>query len=1368
MAYRTIILAVFIELSWAQETTSEAPICYGAGSMAAAVILTFIFTLLVAGGFFFIWRKRENLKKDNHLILETDPERGAKAEYAFDNPGFKDATLTATSEKMPKQESASKIKWGHWSPLAALKLKPEKKKALDDSNLQNHEVKVVALKSQDFTGLGFNICGNMKEGIYIRDILHRGPAYESGKLNPGDRINSVTISFEHMVYEDALNILSYASPYEVMIEAKGGRILASSQGQGHTPIHPIYRSTSAMDLTQPEKTSKKKLFGDDHSSSSNYSSLQKSRSNMTTLERKESKSPRPNQGRPKKAEKSPQKMTPEMFKAHLEQSIDQEHLKTRLEVETHQKSENVVGHKFGTKVLPMDSQQKSPKILEQNQNNMNIERHSIDEVDLKVIPPQAKKREKKSPEPDFERTGSGIRRDVNGIPLEIPDHMNDAALMARRNRKSSVENGLANDEDLSKKSKGKAPSPPSELKINFSLGPGSKSRAFEDLSNLEHNDSLPIQTYDSDSEDGTNNMSSVNTIELNSSDITIHQIQEEERKSRKTASTGDLTNMKKAPKSNSGTLERAQSLDITDTSGSGLSKKRTYDARENLLIDREPRLSLILDGLTTFQRNRLKSSAEWESLEDAILNLNRDDEELELRRKSEPHFNAVMDKVVQIKRESAELEVLSDEIAKQYQKNAMEEPNKAKIVNKIWPDESELNGGTFENSGWKRLGPEITKRSLEVDEDFKGSPAIPERNKLKINEEVREDQEVSTKSTFSISNKPSTNISVEFECIKPVPPKREKTPEKEAIININDRIPKISPATPFEKMAISQTCSLLSKNRNQDGPMIKDEWEIETLNNTSPPPSMTLVDEVMDSYNKNFAGNTVTVVQTTDNLPDETKSIENQKSATANFIFVERAARDNDINVPDDVKVSRGSYESLECKKSEEIPKSDDAKKEDRLVSHVTVTENGGSSLHSLELSINNEPNELYTTALENNTSELGGEALNDVTVIISQPNKVNVEVSSAEQIVEICENSFSKLTKNPEEILLNEALIAGETLNEVEITQNKYSTFEADQKNTFHIEEPLVTNIENEQFKGIEDESPAISLELEAPNSLSDHEKKSYITEIQVLTPNKSDNESDIAIKVEKNEDQLEDAFEKYVKNFERRMETFESNIQNFENNLEEFIRDEPKSIVLEENSDIEKQASKIQEIVEEQLKTLPEMRFTTSSYESSGRKTPEKRHSFELLRSNFEKASNDKSPPRRESFTPPKSRIPISMTMKTPPMSPERRDSRNLENEDEKAILELMASPLRSPSPNMHSTPFTSKIKPPSISSKNVSVTSIRNNSKIPSGLPTLSSRPPIPPRKSEEGPQTPTNGTETSFKQWVFNPSNNVTNVTVGKDK
>ena len=43
----------------------------------------------------------------------------------------------------------------------------------------------MALRSHDFTGLGFNICGNMRDGIFVKDVLHRGPASESGRIAPG-------------------------------------------------------------------------------------------------------------------------------------------------------------------------------------------------------------------------------------------------------------------------------------------------------------------------------------------------------------------------------------------------------------------------------------------------------------------------------------------------------------------------------------------------------------------------------------------------------------------------------------------------------------------------------------------------------------------------------------------------------------------------------------------------------------------------------------------------------------------------------------------------------------------------------------------------------------------------------------------------------------------------------------------------------------------------------------------------------------------------------------------------------------------------------------------------------------------------------
>ena len=113
---------------------------------------------------------------------------------------------------------------------------------------------------------------------------------------PGDKILSVTICFRHVVYEDALTILSYASPYDVTLELEknppgrtntllkqrktagssvslmhpsssvqiGGGISASTSGiggvaqlggGGETPVnerlvHPLYRSQSIDDLSK--------------------------------------------------------------------------------------------------------------------------------------------------------------------------------------------------------------------------------------------------------------------------------------------------------------------------------------------------------------------------------------------------------------------------------------------------------------------------------------------------------------------------------------------------------------------------------------------------------------------------------------------------------------------------------------------------------------------------------------------------------------------------------------------------------------------------------------------------------------------------------------------------------------------------------------------------------------------------------------------------------------------------------------------------------------------------------------------------------------------------------------------------------------
>lgn len=154
-------------------------------------------------------------------------------------------------------------------------------------------------------------------------------------------------------------------------------------------------------------------------------------------------------------------------------------------------------------------------------------------------------------------------------------------------------------------------------------------------------------------------------IELNSSDITIHSsptndsdnpMGDMDDNERKAASLGDLSRLEPADKSrkpSQGTLERAQSLDITSEDAKIAAnekhappKKRKsnsvfdgsyyddnsdeapLDSSDNvnqpLGHSKEPRLSLnisniSMEGLNTFQRNRLKKASEWGNLEDAIL-----------------------------------------------------------------------------------------------------------------------------------------------------------------------------------------------------------------------------------------------------------------------------------------------------------------------------------------------------------------------------------------------------------------------------------------------------------------------------------------------------------------------------------------------------------------------------------------------------------------------------------------------------------------------------------------------------------------------------------------------------------------------------
>lgn len=113
---------------------------------------------------------------------------------------------------------------------------------------------------------------------------------------------------------------------------------------------------------------------------------------------------------------------------------------------------------------------------------------------------------------------------------------------------------------------------------------------------------------------------SFTTIELNPADITVHHTpvpevtnddEDENEVYRKAASLGDLS---KYENKSSSTLERAQSLDMTDTG----SKKRKAPVPPPEDIHESTEDLTKLDHIDTFDRRKLKKSSEWGTLEDAI------------------------------------------------------------------------------------------------------------------------------------------------------------------------------------------------------------------------------------------------------------------------------------------------------------------------------------------------------------------------------------------------------------------------------------------------------------------------------------------------------------------------------------------------------------------------------------------------------------------------------------------------------------------------------------------------------------------------------------------------------------------------------
>ncbi|KAI9552138.1 hypothetical protein GHT06_022475 [Daphnia sinensis] len=259
--------------------------CFTSSSIVGAVLGTFFSTAVALALLVFLLWWIYYRRTPNGADRQGKGARVVESGSGFDNPCFEanpnsDVVDGGKPEKFGQKQDAQSTSW---TPLRFFGAnKNEKKRSMDDSFISEPERVSVQLRGHDFTGLGFNVTGNMRDGIFIKDILNRGPAFESGKIAPGDRILNVTISFRHVVYEDALTILSYASPYDVTMELEKGlrnnsstlkkrkaastvslastspsatlSTIAGSVQQEGPPnerlVHPLYRSQSIDDLSK--------------------------------------------------------------------------------------------------------------------------------------------------------------------------------------------------------------------------------------------------------------------------------------------------------------------------------------------------------------------------------------------------------------------------------------------------------------------------------------------------------------------------------------------------------------------------------------------------------------------------------------------------------------------------------------------------------------------------------------------------------------------------------------------------------------------------------------------------------------------------------------------------------------------------------------------------------------------------------------------------------------------------------------------------------------------------------------------------------------------------------------------------------------
>ncbi|KAI5705069.1 hypothetical protein M8J75_011571 [Diaphorina citri] len=630
MAFRhRALLLSLLPLAAAQVETTESASeeCLSSSSIVWAVIITIMILLAISVGVYTLWRYYWRSRKGEHLVLVTaDPEKGDK--FAFDNHAFKEGTpIIRTLED-------DKLKGIKWPEFVSAQNENAKTKSLDDSCIGQEPAKnIVPLRSHDFTGLGFNIYGNMRDGIYVKEVSHRGPASESGRIQPGDRITSVRISFRHMVYEDALTILSYASPYEVQIETEsnGSKVnsrpstLLRHKQAPSTPaeriIHPFFRSQSISDLTQisSKPSSKRTSMNSSHHNTLHLSSHETSESKPAVLDI----SPCNTVSKPDKAHKFGIRVLPDMkpeeFKVNNQPVV-----------------------------LTMENENNSSILIEHNKTQKSHnEREVFDEIDLSNKCQATDETDCKTPSPPT-NVKSIIAKGLQNLKdkLHQPHHKKQNSLeiantkhvdtpdscvidMVPSNQHVPHEMNVTvnNSQDVLKSFLDKEKAFAAQREASSPISMVSKTDSFSSTEGdggkrSKRKAPAPPLTTDVElhAEPDCSTDSSSTTIELNATHIPIS-----DESDRKAASLGDLSRItnEEVPAS---VLERAMSLELTDGIPRDSKKRKAPNPPlDETSLDEAPLKEPRMEGLGL---TNLKKASLFGTLEEAIQQTEDDSDSL--------------------------------------------------------------------------------------------------------------------------------------------------------------------------------------------------------------------------------------------------------------------------------------------------------------------------------------------------------------------------------------------------------------------------------------------------------------------------------------------------------------------------------------------------------------------------------------------------------------------------------------------------------------------------------------------------------------------------------------------------------------------